>query len=52
VKDKRAQNLDEMAKGIFMADAVAALEHKTVKTLGSTKLPIVQVETMAFSLSN
>jgi hypothetical protein len=37
---------DEMAKGIFMADTVATLENETVKTLGSTKLPTVQVETL------
>jgi hypothetical protein len=29
-----------------MADAVAAFEHETVKTLGSTRLPSVQVETL------
>jgi hypothetical protein len=29
-----------------MADAVAALEHEAVKTLGSTRLPTVQVETL------
>jgi hypothetical protein len=40
-KDKHAHNPDELAKGIFMADAVAALEHQTVKTLGSTRLPTV-----------
>jgi hypothetical protein len=45
-KYERAQNPDEMAKGIFMADAVAALEYKTVKTLGSTRLSTVQVETL------
>jgi hypothetical protein len=43
-KDDRAHNPDEMAKGIFIADTVAALEHKTVKILGSTRLPTVQVE--------
>jgi hypothetical protein len=35
-----------MAKDIFMADAVAALKHETIKTLGSTKLSTVQVETL------
>jgi hypothetical protein len=35
-----------MAKGIFMADAVAALKHETVKTLGSTRLPMVLIETL------
>jgi hypothetical protein len=35
-----------MSKNIFTADVVAALEHETVKTLGSTKLPTVQVETL------
>jgi hypothetical protein len=49
-KDERAQYPDEMAKGIFMADAVAAVEHETVKTLGSNKLPTVQVKT--FELKN
>jgi hypothetical protein len=45
-KYERVQNLDKMAKGIFMADVVAALEYETVKTQGSTKLPTVQVETL------
>jgi hypothetical protein len=45
-KDERAHNPDEIDKGISMADAVAALEHKTVETLGSTRLPTVQVETL------
>jgi hypothetical protein len=41
-KGERAQNSDEMAKAL----AVAALEHETVKTLGSTRLPTVQVEAL------
>jgi hypothetical protein len=45
-KDDRAHNPNEMIKGIFMADTVATLEHKTVKTLGSTRLPTVQVKTL------
>jgi hypothetical protein len=44
-KNKSAHNFDEMAKGMFMADAEAALEHETVKTLVSTRLPMVQIET-------
>jgi hypothetical protein len=28
-KDKRAHNLEKIDKGIFIADAVAVLEHKT-----------------------
>jgi hypothetical protein len=47
-RQNRAKNPDEMAKGIFTADAVAALEHETIKTLGSTRLPAVQVETLDF----
>jgi hypothetical protein len=35
-----------MDKGIFMADTVAAFELETVKTLRSTRLPTVQVETL------
>jgi hypothetical protein len=36
-----------MTKGIFTtADAIAALEHKTIKTLSSNRLPPVQVETL------
>jgi hypothetical protein len=35
-----------MVKGIFMTDAVEALKHETVRTLGSTRLPTVQVETL------
>jgi hypothetical protein len=34
-KDERAHNPDEMSKCIFMADAVAAVEHETVKTLNN-----------------
>jgi hypothetical protein len=45
-KNERAQTPDGMAKGIFMGDAVAALENETVKTLGSIRLPTVQVETL------
>jgi hypothetical protein len=45
-KDGRAHNADELVKGIFMADAVAALEYETVKTLVSTRLHTVQVETL------
>jgi hypothetical protein len=37
-----------MDKGIFMANAVAVLKHATVKTLGSIRLPAVQVETLKF----
>jgi hypothetical protein len=36
----------KMDKGIFMADAVAAFEHETVKSLGSTRLTTVQVKTL------
>jgi hypothetical protein len=50
-KDERAHNPDEMAKGIFMADAVAALEHEIVKTLGSPRLLTVQVETLELKTS-
>jgi hypothetical protein len=35
-----------MAKGIFIADVVTTFKHKTVKTLGSTRLTTVQVETL------
>jgi hypothetical protein len=45
-KDERAQNPDKMAKGIFMADAVVTFEHETVMTLGSARIPTVQVETL------
>jgi hypothetical protein len=45
-KDKPAQNPNEMAKGIFMADAVAFIEHETVNTLGNTRILTVQVETL------
>jgi hypothetical protein len=45
-KNERAHNPDEMTKGVFMADAAAALEHEIVKTLGSYRLPSVQVETL------
>jgi hypothetical protein len=38
-KDERAHNPDKMAKGTFMPDTVAALEHENVKTLGSIRLP-------------
>jgi hypothetical protein len=44
-KDEHTQNPDKMVKGIVMVDVVAALEHETVKTLGSTRRPAVQVET-------
>jgi hypothetical protein len=43
-RNERAHNPDEMAKGIFMADVVAALKYKIVKTLGSIRVPTVQVE--------
>jgi hypothetical protein len=33
---------------MFMADVVVALEHETIKTLGSIRLPMVQVETLDF----
>jgi hypothetical protein len=45
-KDDRANNPDELAKGIFMADTVAALEHETVKILGCIRLYTVQDETL------
>jgi hypothetical protein len=45
-KDENAYNPDEMVKDIFMAVVVAALKHETVKTLGSTRLPTVQAETL------
>jgi hypothetical protein len=45
-KDERAHNPDELAKSIFIVDTVAAPEHETSKTLGSTRLPTVQVETL------
>jgi hypothetical protein len=45
-KDECAHNPNEMAKGIFMVDALAVLENKTVKTLGSTRLITVQVATL------
>jgi hypothetical protein len=35
-----------MAKGMFTTDVAAVLEHATVKTLGSTRLLAVQVETL------
>ena len=47
-KDERAQNPDQKATGMFMADAVAALEHKTKRKLGDTRLPEVEVETLEF----
>jgi hypothetical protein len=40
-KDERVHDPDDMVKGIFMADTVAALENETVKTLC-----MVQVETL------
>jgi hypothetical protein len=45
-RDDRAHNPDKMDKGIFMADAVVTLKHETVKTLGSTRIFMVQVETL------
>ena len=45
-KDERAQNPDEKAKGMFMADSVAALEHQTKTKLGKTRLPEIEVETL------
>jgi hypothetical protein len=45
-KDDRATKFDEMAKDMLMADTAAALEHETIKTLGSTRLSAVQVETL------
>jgi hypothetical protein len=45
-KDKHAQSPDKIDKGIFMADAVANFKLKTVKTLGSTRLPTVLVKTL------
>jgi hypothetical protein len=35
-----------MAEDMFMADALAVLEHATIKTLGSIRLPTVKIETM------
>jgi hypothetical protein len=45
-KDDIVKNSDQMANGMFMADAVAVLEHETIKALGSTKLPAVKVPTL------
>jgi hypothetical protein len=45
-KDNCAKSNDEMVKDIYMADMVAALEHKNIKTIGNTRLPAVQVETL------
>jgi hypothetical protein len=45
-KSERAQSPDEMDKSVFRADAVTAFEHEAVKTLSSTRLPTVQVETL------
>jgi hypothetical protein len=45
-KDKCVHKFNTIAKGIFMADVVAALVHEIVKTMGSTRLPVVQVKTL------
>jgi hypothetical protein len=41
---------EEMDKGILMADAVTAFEHKNVKNMGGTRLPTVQVETLELKI--
>jgi hypothetical protein len=45
-KGDQAKKHDEVAKGMFMANPVAALEHATIKTLDSTRLAAVQVGTL------
>jgi hypothetical protein len=51
-KDEGAHNPDEMAKGIFMVDVVSVLEQETIKTLGNTRLSMVQVETLELKKHN
>jgi hypothetical protein len=45
-KDYRVHNPNKMAKGMFMSETVAALDHETVKTLSSTRLSTAQVESL------
>jgi hypothetical protein len=45
-KDDCASKFDKIAKCMLRTDVIAALKHKTVKTLGNTRLPTFQVETL------
>ena len=47
--EARYSNPNEHDKGIFMADVLASSATNVIKSLGSTRLPLVQVETLELS---